>query len=240
MIESWLVARSSYDYRVNLNEYRNGSHFPNYFKKLILGDRSSTIEFENYFRAHCTKIQPWFEVVFWKMNSQDEIAQDQTDRIIKQIPGSSASNPEILIKSAKRFMESLSEKDFDNFTRLLGYTSAVATVATFPAFLDPEQFPMVDTRVAKWVNKNYPKFNAAYPNGPQLIPSVYDNTSPDTTLTMKDFSFYIHWIHWTRYMAQKLFGATELHWRARDVEMAVFTAWGDKGCKHPIIILEPF
>ncbi|GAJ05736.1 unnamed protein product, partial [marine sediment metagenome] len=48
---------------------------------------------------------------------------------------------------------------------------------------------------------------------------------------MVDFDFYLHWVYWARHTAKKLSQQTEMKWRARDVEMAVFTAWGDKGSK---------
>jgi hypothetical protein len=42
-------------------------------------------------------------------------------------------------------MQSPGEKEFDIFTGLFGYGSAVVTVATTSGFLDPERFAMVDT-----------------------------------------------------------------------------------------------
>jgi tetratricopeptide (TPR) repeat protein len=239
MSESWTRSLSNYSYPVDLSDYWKKSDFPRYFIRKISGDRHSTIEFEDYFRNQCNKIPPWFEVVFWKMYSQKDIAQNQTDWIVKQIPGRSASHPELLIQAAKQFMVSLTEKDFDNFTKLLGYKSALATVATFLAFLDPDQFPMVDTRVAKWVNVNYPQFNESDASGPQLIPSAYQICNSNTTLTKEDFFFYIRWIEWTRYIALKLTWFTHTYWRARDVEMAIFTASGNRYDSKSALILNP-
>lgn len=148
--------------------------------------------------------------------------------------------PADLLEKANTFMNSESREDFDAFRHLFRFKSnVIAIVATFPAFLRPHQFPMVDTRVAKWVNLNYQLFNDANPDAPQLIPSEYGNCNSATVLTMNDFAFYIRWIHWTRHMAEKLSIATGKSWRPRDVEMAVFTAWGDRGDQHPVIQLNP-
>jgi hypothetical protein len=240
MPESWKNALSKYDYKVIFSEYHRALHFPGHFNQTVAGDRTSTINFEDYFRTNSKTLIPWFEVVFWKMYSQKNRVQLQTDLIIKQIPSTSALQPELLVIAAQQFMKSESYVDFNNFRKLLGYQSrVVATVATFPAFLDPERFPMVDTRVANWVNMHYDPFNTANPEAPKLLPFAYDPTSKTKVLTMSDFSSYIRWIHWTRYTADRLSQVTGNHWRARDVEMAVFTSWGDNRCKHPVMKLNP-
>jgi hypothetical protein len=137
-------------------------------------------------------------------------------------------------------MQTESMEDFDNFRKLFRFQGeGIAVVATFPAFLDPVNFPMVDRRIAKWVNMHYIQFNATCPDAPQLMPFSSISTSPYTTLSMKDFPFYLRWIHWTRSMAEKLTKATGISWRARDVEMAVFTAWGGPRDPHPAMTLTP-
>jgi len=186
------------------------------------------------------KIEPWFEVVFWKLYSQSRISHQKTEDIIRQLKMVPEVKQAQLLEKANNFMNSESREDFDAFRQLFRFKSKViAVVATFPAFLRPDQFPMVDTRVAKWVNLHYKMFNSANPDAPQLIPSEYGNNYSATVLTMNDFSFYLRWIHWTRYIAKKLTSVTGTSWRSRDVEMAVFTAWGDRGHQHPVIRLNP-
>lgn len=198
------------------------------------------MHFETYFRGNAKKIEPWFEVVFWKLFSQPRISQQKTEDIIQQLTMVADIEPGELLEMANTFMNSESREDFDAFRHLFRFKSnVIAIVATFPAFLRPHQFPMVDTRVAKWVNLHYQIFNAADPDAPQLIPSEYGNNNSATVLTMNDFAFYLRWIHWTRHMAEKLSIATGKSWRPRDVEMAVFTAWGDRGDQHPVIQLNP-
>ncbi|MEI6293879.1 MAG: hypothetical protein WCP36_09350 [Methanomicrobiales archaeon] len=240
MPETWMKSLQKYSYPVNLSEYQPFSEYPMHFKKVISGDRASTIEFENYFRLHSHEIEPWFEVVFWKLYSQKKIAVQTTKVIIRNMTANGIVDPITLTEKAKKFMQSESERDFENFRRSFNFsTTAIATIATFPAFLDPNNYPMVDTRVAKWVNSELASHNRVDTTGPQLIRSNFDGNFSYTTLHMNDFPFYLHWIRWTRHMAKKLSAATNFPWRARDVEMAVFTAWGNKGCSHPALRLNP-
>lgn len=239
MPQSWVKALNQYSYPVQLREFSAVRQCPGFFQKDIKGDRDSTIDFENHFRSNATNIEAWYEVVYWKLFSQKRALDGITLRVIQNLTDAKV-NAEKIKTAARVFMSSESENDFDAYRRLFHFsTDVIAIVATFPAFLDPERFPMVDTRVAKWVNLNYQKFNAADPDGPCLIQSEYGRTSLNATLTMRDFRFYLHWIHWTRHMARKLTKATGQSWRARDVEMAVFTAWGNWGQMHPGIILNP-
>ena len=87
MPESWCNALMKYKYEVNLANYPNAQKFPIYFNQHISGDRDSTINFEYYFRKKCSiEIEPWFEVVFWKMYSQGKFIRDsQTNTIIQHI-----------------------------------------------------------------------------------------------------------------------------------------------------------
>jgi len=84
---------------------------------------------------------------------------------------------------------------------------------------------MVDTRIAKWVGWQLEQgqFTAS-----QLVrPKFLD--SKETVIQMHDFGFVEAWIKWCRNTATLLSQSTAQHWRSRDVEMAVFRAWGDRG-----------
>lgn len=240
MPQSWQRALIKYRYPVCLKDYQNALKYPSFFYQCISGDRDSTIQFENYFRTNVDKTESWFEVIFWKLYSQPRIRNEKTEDIIRQMKFNPEIKPAQLLDRANTFMKTGSRPDFDAFRQLFRFrTKVIAIVATFPAFLRPDQYPMVDTRVAKWVNMHYQKFNAAQPDAPQLIPSQYGNNCSSTVLTMDDFPFYLQWILWTRYMGEKLTSATGSVWRPRDVEMAVFTAWGDRKSQHPVIRLNP-
>jgi hypothetical protein len=96
---------------------------------------------------------------------------------------------------------------------------------------------MVDTRIAKWVGQNMQAHNDAGPNAPQLVrPRSLDTEA--TVLTLTDFEFVYSWNRWCRHKANQLNTCTSINWRPRDVEMAVFNAWGDRGEQHPVINLE--
>jgi hypothetical protein len=119
---------------------------------------------------------------------------------------------------------------FDDLRKLFGFqTRVIAIVATFPAFIEPERFPMIDTRIAKWVRNHFNEQNAADRLGPQLVAMSHDRV-----LAMADFVFMQRWIEWCRYTAGKLTALTEQPWRARDVEMAVFQAEGDSLALSPL------
>ncbi len=109
----------------------------------------------------------------------------------------------------------------------LGFSSrAIATALTFPAFIAPNKFPMVDTRVAKWVGENLNVQHMADPSAPILVrPSYLDSSA--TVLTLSDYCFVESWTAWCCYKADRLSEVTGYPWRPRDVEMAVFTAYGN-------------
>jgi hypothetical protein len=212
MPDSWISALNKYEYPVRLMEFSDASKFPGYFQKEIKGDWKSTISFEQYFRNNAGAIEVWYEVAYWKMFSQKRELNSITNKVIQNLNVPPKVTSSVLLEKLNTFTQTESIRDFNAFRQLFRFrTDVIAVVATFPAFLDPEHFPMVDTRVAKWVNKQYVQFNAACPDAPQLIPSAYGNTSPNTTLTMKDFTFYLRWVHWTRYMARKLTMATGIN-----------------------------
>ena len=246
MPSTWLNALNSYNYQVDLSQYHYAGRFPGFFGQEIQGDRPSTILFEDYFRANNGKIQTWYEVVFWKMYSQSGRRDQKTTDVINQLNGQlkntnlPMTTSSQLIAATKAFIDNPDVKDnFENLRKLFRFESSViAIVATFPAFVNPEKFPIVDTRVAKWIDSHLDFHNKNDPLGPQLVRSYYGK-GYSTVLTMADFDFYLHWIHWTRYMAEKLSKRTSINWRARDVEMAVFTAWGDRELSHPRFHLNP-
>lgn len=143
---------------------------------------------------------------------------------------------EHLLESAYNFIENENMESFNEFRMLWPFhnSRAIAVIATPIAFINPERFPMIDRRIAKWVIANYESFNQCYPDGPQLFPLQ----NIRGVLTMNHFNFYLQWIHWTRFMSEILTQNTDIDWRARDVEMAVFTAWGGRDQPHPYIDLD--
>jgi hypothetical protein len=238
MPQTWIKARNQYKYPVKLVDYQYANDFEEFFKQEILGDRDSTIAFEDYFRLNAQKIEVWCEVVFWKLYSQKNHRDTNTKKCLNSWTKNKVTG-EDLYKAANNFILNERKDSFNEYRELWPFykSRVIAVLATHISFLAPDRFPMVDTRIAKWVNSQLDRFNKRDPNGPRLIKSRYGQTK-FTVLTMADFDFYSHWICWTRHTANKLSQQTEMKWRARDVEMAVFTAWGDKKCSHPRLHLD--
>jgi len=247
MPDTWGNALSSYRYPVALANFQDAHRFPKWFSfELGNGERSRTIEFESHFKKHAQKdIAVWLEVVFWKLYSQGRYRRDlHTINVATHfhVKGISAKS---LWQACMTYISKPTSATFESFRQLFGFTSParpIAVAATFPAFIDPESYSMVDTRIAKWVGNCMTAHNEADRTGPQLIRPPFCD-SQGTVLTMADFEFMQHWNRWCIYTAQKLTKLTPISWRARDVEMAIFYAWGTRRGRrcnhHPMVHLNP-
>jgi len=239
MPSSWTQSLETYRYPVDLRRYEDACSYPDWFKfDLSTGDRDNTAEFEKHFKVHASdKIEPWLEVVYWKLYSQPA----RRDKVTQRIGGHLRENgitPQSLLETCNGYIKEPTRQRFHAILECLGLGPVIAVAATFPAFVQPTLFPMVDTRVAKWVSHCLQEHNAADPCGPQLTRPRYPANGKQV-LTMSDFPFVQSWTRWCRYVAQKLTARTPFEWRARDVEMAVFNAWGDKRDNHPKLRLTP-
>jgi hypothetical protein len=240
MPASWEKALFEYRYPVILSMYANAHLHSDWFiHALSTGNQAETKEFERHFRNHASRgIEPWLEVVFWKLFSQPARRNSATQRIEEHLQRNFIEGKS-LWKACNNYVESPSRRTFEAFQSLFGFaTNVIAVAATFPAFVFPDTYPMIDTRIAKWVGTCMTEHNAADPKGPQLTrPPFLD--SRRTVLTMSDFDFMQDWIRWCGHTASKLKISTSINWRARDVEMAVFNAWGDRHDHHPCLHLSP-
>ena len=239
---TWTAALDAYRYPVNLAGFVDAAQYPGWFQcSTQAGDRNATIAFETHYREHAqASTEPWLEVVYWKQYSQS----GRRDRITRRVAAhwvQAGTTPRLLYDACSRYLDTPTRAHFDGFRQLFGFaTNVIATAATFPAFLRPESYPMVDTRIANWVGACMEAHNRVDPAGPQLFAAPFLH-GHGTVLTMADFDFMQRWIAWCRHMAQKLTAQSGRHWRARDVEMAVFYAWGDRrhGQPHPSHHLNP-
>jgi hypothetical protein len=241
MPNSWKEALFGYRYPFDLSKYVDSGNYPGWFTfSSDSGERAGTMEFEAHFRSHAPEfIEPWLEVVFWKIYSQPTGRGDKLTRRAAKFLAHNSISATSLWEACNCYIEKPTKINFNEFRRLLGLSSqAIAVAATFASFARPDLFPMIDTRIAKWVGKCFHLHNAADPFGPQLIRPLFD---PDkqSVITMEDFPFLASWICWCRYTAKKLSDRTSLVWRARDVEMAVFHAWGGRHDPHPRLTLKP-
>lgn len=233
MPNTWVNVLKQYKYPVKLSDYDYSNKHQNFFDLEIMGDRKSTIQFEKRFRENSDKIDAWCEVIFWKLYSQGGRAEINTKLCWdywrdKDITGKD------LRTAAEIFIKKQDKSSLKEYKYLWPFTSGAITILiTHISFLKPEEFPMADSRIAKWVNQQYISniFNRCVPCEHQLIKP----NCKISGINLSDFEFYIHWISWTRYMATKLTEETDIKWRARDVEMAVFTAQGN----NPPLELNP-
>ena len=96
-------------------------------------------------------------------------------------------------------------------------------MATFPAFVCPERFPMVDRQVAKWVVHYVTTHPGQAESSILAAPSPSFVARRKTTLTMNGDSDCIRaGFEWCRRAANVLKDVSGFAWRARDVEMAAF------------------
>ena len=189
--------------------------------------------FEDYFRASGqSAIGPWAEVVFWKL-ARGGNADTRTREFLNRWR---SARPQTLWDALTAYVEQPTEVRFDSFRSLFGFKGkGIAVVATFPAFVAPDRFPMVDQQIARWVQNHFAEQNAADPMGPRLEPTLHNYVlSPKHVLSMRDFSFMQRWIAWCRHTAQKLAVLTGEECRSRDVEMAVFQAQRDSVALNPL------
>ena len=234
MVESWKYYLSKYDYPVQLWKFEIAKQYPQHFKMEIRGDHKDTVAFEDYFRENMiNSIEVYYEVIFWKYFSQPQFRQVGTGRIVEFIEERGV-DAKSLYQSIHDFTEAPSIRNLKKIRWLLGISSRVLAVPlTLVSFYDPSSFPMIDNVVAKWVNRNFEGYskNKTYPLTP------FDRKY--TSLQDNDFDNYINWKNWCCEMAEVLTDKTNTPWRARDVEMAIFTYERRRKKSDNVLPLDP-
>src|SRR5258708_3660931 len=116
----WHEALDSYRYPVDLRKFSGRDRFPGWFdQNLTRGDQTETAQFEAHFRkCAAAHLEPWYEVVFWKMYSQSGRADLQTERTIKRILNKKTS-ANTLWRCCTEYLQSESKKSFRQFQQLL-------------------------------------------------------------------------------------------------------------------------
>ena len=233
--KAWLDALCRYRYQVNLAEFSTKDRFGREWFRLDLnrGDREQTMMFENHFRNRAQKhLEAWYEVVYWKMFSQRGRANYRTSQIIERIRAQRVEASDLWAGCA-HFVRNPSKESFETLQEMLVRSKAMAIVATFPAFMNPDLFPMVDSRVIRWVKT----FVKKYPQEANTDDALTSYTGVTSTITTYEWDFYWRWINWCQKSSHILNNCTGTKWRARDVEMAVFQNWAD--LKNGIRFLPP-
>lgn len=236
MPHTWERALQKYKYPdpeklpLDLSTFMDAADYSGWFQyndSPVACDLEATKKFEDRFRELAPHyLEAWYEVVFWKMYSQPRSRNRITKHVIKEITSDEITS-NILHALCRWYTNSDNPFGFSGhemfrvFRRMLIINDVVATAAIFPAFLDPDNFPMVDTQVARWSKANGAQHSYA-PNGPDL--SNAPTLGKGKVLTDSHWPFVESWIDWCRHTRDILNKRTERKWRARDVEMAVFTA----------------
>ncbi len=219
-VETWQRALDSYRYPVDLTGFRSAQKHRGWFDlKIVPGDLSQTMSFETRFREQARNhLEVWSEVVFWKLFSGGTSrAAKRADALL----GSGAA-PTDLWASCANYIASPNLESFRAFRCKLFRQPVVATAATFPAFICPDRFPMVDTQVTRWASENSDAHRYSGVGGPNLecVPEL----RPGAVLRERHWRFVESWTAWCQFTAGMLSQRTQRAWRARDVEMAVFSA----------------
>ena len=218
--ETWERALDSYRYPVDLTDFRDAQKHRGWFDlKIVPGNLSQTMSFETRFRAQARDhLEAWGEVVFWKLLSGG------TGRAAKRVDAllGSGAAPADLWSSCANYIANPNLASFRAFRCKLFKQPVVATAATFPAFICPDRFPMVDTQITRWASENSGAHRYSGVGGPDLecVPAL----RPGAVLRERDWRFVESWIAWCQFTAGILSQRTARPWRARDVEMAVFSA----------------
>jgi hypothetical protein len=219
--QCWKSLLDSYRYPANLSDFEDHLRFGGWFVRNIeKGDRTETIEFENLFREQAPHhLEAWFEVVVWMYSNKQTVGLAQVIIDTLKCKGTSAQDP---WGECCQFTEDPNARRLKAFQRSLGvFGRHIGECSTFPAFIAPDRFPIVDRHITRWVSKYHEEHNMFAQHDVRLFPPTHFENKP---LTISDFPFYEWWIQWCRSKAHQLTELSGSPWRARDVEMAVSTA----------------
>jgi hypothetical protein len=200
----WQHALDEYRYPVNLTTFADRQEYSGWFTRNIeIGDRAQTIKFETLFRQNAPEhLEAWFEVVFWKPYkvAVPALSSYRAKIVIDSVRRRGVSAGELWSRCSE-FTECPSIAKFEAFQELLSRAPSIALCATFPAFVAPEAFPMVDRQIAKWALTNYmghgisSRARAGLEAPKQFISK--DGRS-DIWLTLSQYPFIESWTAWCR------------------------------------------
>jgi HEPN domain-containing protein len=210
--EAWKAARDHFSFQVDLRKFKDAKKYPGFFDRLI--EPHQLVQFEDRFRAALNpsgRVESAAEVAYWKNGwnhkGRDRIARD----LMEWIPG-----PEDWMRFVAALQELAREPSWKSFRKFItsnGQVAAFAVPVTFLSFYDPARFPMVDKRIGKW-------WSSRFPSEPQF---TWGTKRTRITPTRKSFEAYLAWTEFCRRQAAYLSTTGERNWRARDVEMSVWT-----------------
>ena len=225
MTQSWTEALDSYSYRFDLSDFKDADKYDrDWFASSADGNRQETMAFEARFRESAPDhLEAWYEVVYWKMYSQQGRRNHRTREVIKRVDNSKES-AKTLWSLCQEYLACKDLPSFRRFRKCLFESRVIPVTATFAAFLDPEDFPMIDSQISRWAMRVGTRHSYSHCGGPVLLEVPDLENSNYNTITESHWTFVESWIEWCQFTASRLTKLTGCKWRARDAEMAVFTA----------------
>jgi len=223
MANAWLTALQNYNYYANLAEYDNRDQYSEGFTKpsfTAVIDRSNTKIFEEAFRTVIearlySKFSIIGEVCFWKIFNKND-PNSLTTRMLNFLEDQEKFH-EFCI-NLHNLSENPNLNNFKKFRQSCGQPNGFAVPITFLSFYRSSQYPMADAYVSLWWNTNKSRFgcNLSKP----FIP--HGRISGSNQDVENNLEAYCDWTKFCQKYSLLLSSMTQIIWRARDVEMAVF------------------
>jgi hypothetical protein len=227
----WDDALESYQYGFDLTEFPRKKEFGTDFFKIGFKEsyRRETMFFEKHFQENAQKhIEVYIEVLFWKLYSLRERCNDKREfdlnSIDPRIYGIKNSSPSAFWDEIKNFKNNFNNGSYNEckencrqIAKIMNIKKGMIIPLTFIAFANPDLFPMIDSHVISWINKNLLEQNK---NRKNKLEHFNDSLTVET-----DFNAYIQWVKWSQDSAMILNNniSKYTNWRPRDVEMAIFS-----------------
>lgn len=214
--EAWKAARDQFDWPVDLRHFKDAIQYqPEFFNRLI--EPGQTCEFEDALRAELVsggRAERGAEVVYWK-NAGNHLARDRITRGFL----ASMRNAAAWSHFAASVQRLASTPTWECFSAVKKVCGGFAVPLTLLSFYDPKQFPMIDRKVGMWWSRKFSSKPQFKWSGEVIAPSK------------QSWAAYLAWTEFCRRHAAYLTTLSERAWRARDVEMAV---WTDVDARLPL------
>jgi len=217
MLQAWKSGRDAFNWTVDLRHFGDAARYPGYFDRRI--EPHAIPPFEQLFQS---SLKPGAsphraaEVTFWKNygdhRSRDRITRNFFEWLLDH------QGWIRFVSATEQIRDHPSWEAFRNLVACCGQVAGFATPLTYLAFSDPERYPMVDKRIGQWWKRRFP-------SEPQFSCREDGWIKP----CVASWNAYLAWTCFCRRQAE-LLSRPHAPWRARDVEMAV---WTDRAFQLP-------
>ncbi|MFQ5872084.1 MAG: hypothetical protein ACE5IB_08000 [Candidatus Geothermarchaeales archaeon] len=219
--DSWRKAHERYRWTVNLSRFKESERYEGYFDRTITA-RDVTL-FEDEFRDAVESGASYVlagEVCYWRNHSNPN-PHNLTRNLLNHLK--SESNWAKFRHSLGTLATNPTYHHFEGIIEACRQTGGFGTPLTFLAFYEPERYPMVDKHIVDWWAEHRKEFG--YGDEPKFSQRRDGSIQPHTREQRKqNWRAYLAWARFCVEYSQKLGESCGLHWRARDVEMAVWMA----------------